>query len=212
MITQEDVDGLDWYHTIKFRNGVISKGKSKYEGVDYDRFLIPEVNGRTVAELGTHDGFWAIECQKKGAVFIVAYDLFDLATARIALHDYGIRYSVGRDMNLLQSWPIQFHVVLFYGVIYHLVNPFQGLINAFNLTAHGGVLVVESEVFNHESESVPVLLVTPNGWAGDNTNHFIPNREGLRQMCRNLHGSQIVEESTVEQSKNRMTIKVSKSN
>lgn len=212
MPSQEEIDKLHWFHTIELTDGKVTPGSTNYRQ-EMDRFLFPDVKGKDVADIGTFDGFWAVESLKQGASYVEAHDLSEHATGKLVLGDYGITHNVGIDFNLHQTWKKHFDVVLFYGVIYHLYNPTQGLRNAYDLVKPGGILVVESAVNQGEStklpDDVPSLWIIPGQWAGDASNYVMPNRCGLRQMCKLLVGSEILEESSMEQSE-RFTVKVRK--
>src|SRR6266852_317503 len=72
--------GADWhYHTIRDRTGA-----PLWEG-QYDlyplwpRFGIPDdLEGRSVLDIGTASGFFAFECEKRGARPVVGTELEDL--------------------------------------------------------------------------------------------------------------------------------------
>lgn len=72
-----EVAALSWYHTIELGDGVVTRG-------EYDtrralaRIPFPaDLRGVRCLDVGTHDGFWAFEMERRGATEVVAIDLDD---------------------------------------------------------------------------------------------------------------------------------------
>ncbi|MEA2368371.1 MAG: tRNA (mo5U34)-methyltransferase [Thermoleophilaceae bacterium] len=70
---------ISWYHTIELPGGVVTRG-------DYDlrplarRVPLPEsLAGMRCLDVGTSDGFWAFEMERRGAAEVVALDIDDPA-------------------------------------------------------------------------------------------------------------------------------------
>lgn len=80
------VASLDWYHTIDFGNGIISRGH--YDLRDYLKYYgIPEdLSGQTVLDIGAASGFFSFEMERRGAD-VTATDLPDWDE-----HDFGPRF------------------------------------------------------------------------------------------------------------------------
>jgi tRNA (mo5U34)-methyltransferase len=66
-----------WYHKLELGNGIVTPGwfdMRPYVG----HYGIPErLDGLRVLEVGTWDGFWAFELERRGAAEVVALDLDD---------------------------------------------------------------------------------------------------------------------------------------
>jgi tRNA (mo5U34)-methyltransferase len=64
----------DWYHTIELAPGVVTDGM--FDMRPYvDRFVLPErMDGIRALDVGTFDGFWAFEMERRGAD-VVALDV-----------------------------------------------------------------------------------------------------------------------------------------
>jgi tRNA (mo5U34)-methyltransferase len=61
------VADLDWYHTIDLPGGVVTRGLFDHRGV-LDRYrLPPDLSGKRVLDVGTFDGFFAFEFERRGA-------------------------------------------------------------------------------------------------------------------------------------------------
>jgi tRNA (mo5U34)-methyltransferase len=72
-----EVQTLRWYHTIELPGGVTTPG-------EYDtrralaRVPFPDrLDGCRCLDVGTHDGFWAFEMERRGAEEVIAIDLDD---------------------------------------------------------------------------------------------------------------------------------------
>jgi tRNA (mo5U34)-methyltransferase len=73
----ERVRAQRWYHTLELAPGVVTEGW--FDLRDQVRhYGIPErLDGLRVLEVGTWDGFWAFELERRGAAEVVALDLDD---------------------------------------------------------------------------------------------------------------------------------------
>ncbi|MFB3926830.1 MAG: class I SAM-dependent methyltransferase, partial [Syntrophales bacterium] len=162
------------------------------------RFQLPDdLSGKIVLDLGTFDGYWAIEAKKRGAS-VLAVDRWEpmLETAKLALGAYEIDYLCLGDLNYpisnkFESLFAGFDVVLFYGILYHLKNPYQGFENAARLLRPGGRVIVESAVDQGKMEPVrrvgdapPLLWVIDKVHHGDVTNYFMPNTAAIIQLAK----------------------------
>ncbi len=68
---------LGWYHTLELAPGVVTAGMFDLRGYVH-RYGLPErLDGMRVLEIGTWDGFWAFEMERRGAAEIIALDLDD---------------------------------------------------------------------------------------------------------------------------------------
>ncbi len=77
MDVSERVQGLGWYHTLELAPGVVTDGMFDLRPYVH-RYGLPErLDGMRVLEIGTWDGFWAFEMERRGAAEVVALDLDD---------------------------------------------------------------------------------------------------------------------------------------
>ena len=71
------VAALRWYHTIDLGNGVVTPGLYDTPG-ECARVPLPaSLEGRRCLDIGTADGFWAFEMERRGAAEVVALDIDD---------------------------------------------------------------------------------------------------------------------------------------
>jgi tRNA (mo5U34)-methyltransferase len=125
---------IDWWHSIDLGNGVVTPGRVFPAGETH-KLCLPDLTGKTVLDIGTWDGFYAFEAERRGAARVLATDSFmwHRGTGRAGF-DYahsalGSRVeSLEIDVMDLSPYVVgTFDVVLFLGVIYHLRHPLMAL-------------------------------------------------------------------------------------
>ena len=72
-----EVDQLTWYHTIELPGGVVTPGEYDTRRAARKIPLPASLNGKRCLDVGTHDGFWAFEMERRGAAEVIAIDLDD---------------------------------------------------------------------------------------------------------------------------------------
>jgi tRNA (mo5U34)-methyltransferase len=73
----ETVERYGWYHTLDLGDGVVTKGMFDHRPV-LRHYLVPDdLSGLRCLDVGTMDGFWAFEMERRGATEVVAIDLDD---------------------------------------------------------------------------------------------------------------------------------------
>jgi tRNA (mo5U34)-methyltransferase len=71
-----DVGSVSWYHTLELPDGVVTEGWFDLRPYVGEYGLPERMDGMRVLEVGTWDGFWAFEMERRGAD-VVALDLDD---------------------------------------------------------------------------------------------------------------------------------------
>jgi tRNA (mo5U34)-methyltransferase len=78
---RDRVAQVEWYHTIELAPGVVTPGWFDTRAVA-DRVPMPaSLETLRCLDVGTFDGFWAFEMEKRGAGEVVAVDLLDPSRA-----------------------------------------------------------------------------------------------------------------------------------
>jgi tRNA (mo5U34)-methyltransferase len=68
---------IGWYHTLELAPGVVTEGMFDLRPW-VGRYGLPErLDGMRVLDVGSWDGFWAFEMERRGAAEVVALDLDD---------------------------------------------------------------------------------------------------------------------------------------
>src|SRR5208337_4342114 len=179
------------WHTIELPDGTVTPGRVDYRGERGERFLLPkDLIGKAVLDLGTYDGFWAIEAKKRGAKYVQATDRFTemLETAMFALGSYDIPYACSGDLDYKLEVFNGFDVVLFFGILYHLKNPYMGIENACRCCKPGGMVIVESAISQGKAallpNDVPTIWIVDELHHGDSTNYCVPNEAAILQLAK----------------------------
>ena len=72
-----EVSRFRWYHTIDLGDGVVTRGMFDHRA-SVDRYLLPaSTAGLRCLDVGTMDGYWAFELERRGSTDVVAVDLED---------------------------------------------------------------------------------------------------------------------------------------
>lgn len=190
---KDRVNALNWWHVIELPDGTITPGCCDYsKEEDNARFQLPDdFKGQSVLDLGTFDGYWAIEAKKRGAN-VTAADrwLPMLETAELALGLYDIPYyCLGNlDDSPAYGFKQNFDVVFFFGILYHLKNPYQGILSAASYLKSGGCLYLESAVNQGKlmglPKDIPLLWVIDEIHHNDKTNYHMPNEAAIIQLAK----------------------------
>lgn len=143
-----------WYHTIDFGDGIVSKGHFDHRPV-VDRYGIPEsLEGLDVLDVGTADGFWAFELERRGARSVTTIDVGSLGAADwlpaararlsedfLASEEWGHRFALAKEalgsrvrrevMSVYDLGPESlgtFDLVFSGDLLLHLQNPLGALV------------------------------------------------------------------------------------
>lgn len=71
----ERVSRLKWYHTIDLGNGIVTPGFIDNRPTAHLFGLPQDLSGMRCLDIGTYDGFWAFEMERRGAAEVVAIDV-----------------------------------------------------------------------------------------------------------------------------------------
>lgn len=77
MDLRERVSQLGWYHTLELAPGIVTDGMFDLRPYVARYGLPHRLDGMRVLEVGTWDGFWSFEMERRGAAEVVALDLDD---------------------------------------------------------------------------------------------------------------------------------------
>ena len=190
-----------WYHRMEVAPGVWTPGVNDSQLVLEALDLPDDLSGMRVLDIGTRDGFFAFECERRGAE-VVAVDYLPpeqtgFPVARDLLGS-AVEFVQGNVYDLSQQRFGLFDLVLFLGVLYHLRDPMLALDRVGDV-ANGQVIVetqmiddallTESGEFRRlvdldpELSRVPLMQFYPGAALNnDPTNVWAPNEACLRAM------------------------------
>ena len=73
----QEAERYPWYHTIELAPDVVTRGMFDHRPA-VDRYMLPsDLGGMRCLDVGTMDGFWAFEMERRGAADVIAADLAD---------------------------------------------------------------------------------------------------------------------------------------
>jgi len=72
---QDDVASVAWYHSIELPGGVVTPGQFDMPSAARRVPLPASLSGRRCLDVGTANGFWAFEMERRGATEVVAIDV-----------------------------------------------------------------------------------------------------------------------------------------
>lgn len=217
----ERVGALSWYHTLELAPGVVTPGWFDTRP-SLRRVPLPTtLRGRRCLDIGTWDGFWAFEMERRGAAAVTAIDIDDPArwdwpphlrssgtrdgqqfvdefksrAAAFWLAHAVLGSSVERlDLSVYDLSPEavgQYDFVFMGSLLLHLRDP-VGALDRVRTVCAG------EAVFADAVEAVPSLARPRTPMAGfDGLDHpwwWTPNVAGLHRMIRSA-GFQIIERS-----------------
>jgi tRNA (mo5U34)-methyltransferase len=75
---RDEVARYPWYHTLELGDGVVTPNAMFDHRPVLDRYPVPaDLTGLRCLDVGTMDGFWAFEMERRGAASVTAIDLDD---------------------------------------------------------------------------------------------------------------------------------------
>jgi tRNA (mo5U34)-methyltransferase len=72
---QREVDRFVWYHTLDLGHGVVAHGMFDHRPAVGKYMLPSDLSGLRCLDVGTMDGFWAFEMERRGAAEVLATDV-----------------------------------------------------------------------------------------------------------------------------------------
>ena len=189
------MQALDWKHIIELAPGVKTPGK--WDGAHIRRFLADanvDFHGKKVLDIGCFDGLWTFEAERRGAREVWGID--DLSKrpgddrtflfAKEALQS-NARYIPDCTVYRLEDLgEHDFDVVLFLGVLYHLVHPLLALATVRRVMAEGGKMVLESDAIDDERECYATFHYRDAHY-GDRSNWFVPTSRCLLEWIESCY-------------------------
>jgi tRNA (mo5U34)-methyltransferase len=76
---RERAAAVDWYHSIELEPGLVTPGWFDTRAAARAIPMPESLAGRRCLDVGTYDGFWAFEMERRGADEVVAVDVLDPA-------------------------------------------------------------------------------------------------------------------------------------
>ncbi len=177
-----------WYHCILIEDGTFTPG-TRGRNVWEEQGLPERVDGLSVLDIGSAEGYFAFESERRGASRIVAVDQWtgvpDMGTGQdfIAVcwdHFMQVHSRLGSKVVPVTSsvYMLDLHelfdVVIFSQVLYHLEHPLLGL---SKVRAHSAGKCYFETLIQSEDGHAPLMLLNRAPMAvNDPSTVWIPNR------------------------------------
>jgi len=188
-----------WFHKIQLFPDLITPGWSDPLIDKLPHFGLPaDLTGRRVLDIGTAEGFFAFEAERRGAEEVVAIDSAPDSVRRFnicrdALGSKATAYLTSvYDLNPRTYGT--FDMVFFFGVLYHLRNPLLALEKVLSVSC-GTVLMQTATREEPSVKGTPIAWFHPLGLEYvdhhgttryDPTVFWIPNAECAIGMLRSV--------------------------
>jgi|SRR5579884_4270514 len=218
---REAISRVNWYHSIEVADGVVTPGAFDLRPI-VDRLPWPEVRGRRCLDVGTYDGFFAFELERRGAAEVVAVDIpghehWDWEVGQRARGIEFMRAVMGPELGagarlarellgstvtfermsvyeLSEAALGRFDVVVCGSLLLHLRDPLRALEAIRGVCAEA--LLCTNYVDPWLTLLHPRRATFRLDGTGGQTQWWLPNRAGHRQLLR-AAGFEIVRESGV---------------
>jgi tRNA (mo5U34)-methyltransferase len=189
-----EISKISWFHTFNFGNGIVTPG---YDA-SYKRLkmlALPEdLSGMSVLDIGSWDGFFAFEAERRGASRVLATDSFCWSGEGWGNKDgFNLVRNVlnskveDLDIDILELSPERvgsFDLVLCLGVLYHMRDPLLALERVFSVTKRQLILDTHVDCLMIKR---PVIAFYPDKELNDDpTNWCGPNRAAVEAMLKTV--------------------------
>lgn len=212
-VVRELVSSRPWFHTIDLGHGIVTPGLDESAAKLALLGLPDDLTGCSVLDVGTFDGYFAFEAERRGASRVVAADDFcwshpesplldgkgfDIARWALGSKVEKVRVSVEDLTPELVGG--RFDYVLFLGVLYHAQDPMRYLRNVFNVCE--GTCILETHV-DALDQARPMMVFYPGGALNnDPSNFWGPNPECVSAMLTEVGFTEV---ALVAEAGSRMT-------
>lgn len=186
---------MDWWHVIDLPDGSVTPGGWDLRDVS-GRLPWPDVAGKRCLDVGSADGFWAFELERRGAAHVLATDLSSPFQARARerfehardLLGSAVHYEERGVFELEGEWD-----VVFMGYVLQMLRDPVGALQHVRSVCRGHLLLLETISLPLELLPAPLARLDARR---DGREWFVFNRRGLRK-CAELAGWKVEEESDV---------------
>jgi SAM-dependent methyltransferase len=137
-----------------------------------------DLSGQRCLDVGAQEGLLTVLMARRGAQRVAAYDRLDLSDRLDLVKEaYGVDFDYYHSLQiselparLTQERVPPFDVVVFAGVLYHMIDPLSGLATVRSCLRNGGIMLIETAV--HLSED-HVALFNAGGRLYPGSNYFL---------------------------------------
>jgi tRNA (mo5U34)-methyltransferase len=188
----EELRATGWYHSIDLPDGRVIKGFLSIEELRerFAEFPLPSnLSGKRVLDIGTWDGWFAFEAERRGAD-VVAIDNVEQQNFHYARRELGseVKYEVAEVYELRGRNFEPFDYVFFLGVLYHLRHPLLALEMVCALTKDVAIVdsfIVDDDYRGEGQSPIPWMEFYETTELSNQIDNWVgPTLECLVAMCR----------------------------
>jgi SAM-dependent methyltransferase len=178
-----------WYYTIEVEPGIFTNG-GQFDNVALTRAALRHIDVANLEciDIGSMECLVPILLARRGAKSIVAYDRLNLGERVNWLQrqlNVNFQYLCGFPLaelsSRLQPERKLFDLVVFSGVLYHMFEPFAGLLTARSFLRNGGIMLLETAAVISE-ENCNYFNAEGRFYPGDN--FWLPSVKCLDYLLR----------------------------
>ncbi len=188
-----------WYHSMYLGHGLMIEGMRNPLQMLAEMQLPEHLRNKSVLDIGCAEGFFSFEAEARGAQRVQPIDLpggqWNHGNT-IRFNTAGQIYASGLKMKEIDFLDLNedfgvFDIVFFFGVLYHLRDPFLALRKIRRWT--GEMLFLETHVACRQLPEIPafgqedppyMVFYEKGELAGDASNWWSPNLNCLTAMLR----------------------------
>lgn len=157
----QDHEKIRWFHSIEVGNGVVTSGIKSAEEID-GQFNVLKLNAdnlrnRRLLDIGCADGYFSLRCARLGADVTAIDGTYSDAIRYVRRHaEPKFKFYC---MDFLSPSFLElgrYDVILYFGVLYHTMYPFEHLKRLAAASNKGTTLLFETAIYNipgHEQEA-----------------------------------------------------------
>ena len=148
-----DHSSIRWFHSIDLGNGVITQGIKSAEQLKAEFGILgltPEyLQGRRVLDIGCSDGYTSLQCARLGADVTAIDGIYRDSLKYVREHAEPKFRFYCIDLLSPSFFELgRFDVVLYLGVLYHTIYPFEHFLRLASASATGAMVLLETEFYN----------------------------------------------------------------
>jgi tRNA (mo5U34)-methyltransferase len=185
----------EWWHTIDLPDGSVTPGGWDLRGTARE-IPWPDLSGKRCLDVGTADGFWAFEMEKRGAADVLATDLPTPFQARARERFEHARGALGSRVRYEEADVMEVggeYDVVFAGYVLQMVRDPVGALAHLHSVCRGHLLLLETVSLPLEALPAPLARLDARH---DGREWFVFNRRGLRKAVE-LAGWNVEEQTGV---------------
>ncbi len=188
---KEKVKQYNFYHRIKIAENIYTRD-SENEHFSHrkieERISKLDFKNKKVLDIGCRDGFFCFYAERKGAKEIIGVDnnvskgalefLIPHFNSRVKMYEKNLYDLDVKDFG-------KFDIILFFGVLYHLREPFSAIKKCSNLLFDNGLLLIETATIEN-IETIPLIYIPVKNSPFEETSCSLFNINGLLITLKSL--------------------------